>query len=88
MSGPATPKPTKPVETKPDQVRPFQTMSQVVRDLWPAVSEPAPPPAPPPDTIIVHDPAAQAPHDLDDPFFEQRTQARVASAIAEAVQKK
>lgn len=32
--------------------------------------------------IIVHDPAAQEPHDLDDPFFDQEVQQRVASVIA------
>ena len=32
--------------------------------------------------IVVHDPAAQEPHDLDDPFFDQEVQQRVASVIA------
>jgi hypothetical protein len=87
MSGPATPKPTKPVEAKPDQVKPSQTMSQLVRGLWAAAAAPAPAAAPA-GTVIVHDPAAKRPHDLDDPFFDQRAQARMANAIAEAAQKK
>ena len=88
MSGPATPKPTKPVQAKGDPVRPFQTMSQLVRGLWAAVAEPARPLGPPADTVIVHDPAAKRPHDLDDPFFDQRAQTRMANVIAEAAQKK
>jgi hypothetical protein len=88
MSGPATPKPTKPAQAEGDQVGPFQTMSQLVRGLWAAVAAPARPPAPPADTVIVHDPAAKRPHDLDDPFFDPRAQARMANVIAEAAQKK
>jgi hypothetical protein len=38
--------------------------------------------------VIVHDPAAQAPHDLDDPFFDSRVQSRMADVIANAGQKK
>jgi hypothetical protein len=37
--------------------------------------------------VIVHDPAASRPHDLDDPFFERRIQEGVGRAIAEAVLK-
>ncbi|MBI1203184.1 MAG: hypothetical protein GC182_11800 [Rhodopseudomonas sp.] len=32
--------------------------------------------------VIVHDPAADAPHDLDDPFFDRSVQARMADVIA------
>jgi hypothetical protein len=38
--------------------------------------------------IIVHDPAAQRPHDLDDPFFDGAVQDRMGNAIADAGRKK
>ena len=60
-----------------------------VRKLWLALTgrtEPAKQPATPP--VIVHDPAARGPHDLDDPFFDGEVQARVADVIAHAGQKK
>lgn len=88
MSGPAASKPTKPVQANADQGTPLQTMSQLVRGLWAAVAEPTRPPAPPAETVIVHDPAARRPHNLDDPFFDQHAQTRVANLIAEAAQKK
>jgi hypothetical protein len=88
MSGPAAPKPTKPGQAKPDQDRPRQTMSQLIRGLWAAVAAPARPPSLPADTVVVHDPAAKRPHDLDDPYFDQRAQARMANVIAESAQKK
>ena len=88
MSGPATPKSTIPVQAKPDQVKPFQTMSQLVRGLWAAVAKPVQPPSVPGDTVIVHDPAAKRPHNLDDPFFGQRVQTRMANVIAESARKK
>jgi hypothetical protein len=87
MSGPAS-KPTKPVQAKADQVKPRQTMSQLVRGLWAAVAAPTRPPSLPADTVVVHDPAAERPHDLDDPYFDQRAQARMANVIAESAKKK
>lgn len=38
--------------------------------------------------VVLHDPAAQRPHDLDDPFFDPKVQARIAEAITNAAQKK
>jgi hypothetical protein len=38
--------------------------------------------------VVLHDPAAQGPHDLDDPFFDPKVQARIGDAIASATQKK
>jgi len=68
---------------------PIRTMSQAVRKFWFAVSgqkhlgcETAAP------AVVLHDPAAQRPHDLDDPFFDLKVQARIADVIASAVQKK
>ena len=64
-------------------------MPQAVRKLWFAVTgqthlarETAVPP------VVVHDPAARRPHDLDDPFFDLKVQARIASVIASAGHKK
>jgi hypothetical protein len=57
-------------------------MSQLVRGLW---AKPAPLPA---DAVIVHDPDAKRPHDLDDPFFDRRVQSRAAEVIAKARGKK
>ena len=34
--------------------------------------------------VVVHDPAAQRPHDLDDPFFDLKVQARFGDMIASA----
>lgn len=37
--------------------------------------------------VVLHDPAAQQPHDLDDPFFDLKVQARIADVISNRVQK-
>ena len=34
---------------------------------------------------VVHDPAAQRPHDLDDPYFDPKVQRRFADVIAKAM---
>ena len=38
--------------------------------------------------VVLHDPAAQRPHDLDDPFFDQTVQKRFADVISHAVSDK
>jgi hypothetical protein len=38
--------------------------------------------------VILHDPGAQGPHDLDDPFFDPKVQARMADVIAKNAAKK
>jgi hypothetical protein len=38
--------------------------------------------------VVVHDPAASKPHDLDDPFFDRKVQERIGAAIAKAARKK
>ena len=40
-----------------------------------------------PPEVILHDPAASKPHDLDDPFFDRKVQEQVGQAIANATQK-
>lgn len=60
----------------------------LLQKLWRAITgtkRPEPPPVPP---VIIHDPAAQGPHDLDDPFIDTKVQGRVADVIARAAQKK
>ena len=34
--------------------------------------------------VVVHDPMAAKPHDLDDPFFDGKVQERIGGAIAKA----
>jgi hypothetical protein len=38
--------------------------------------------------VILHDPGASKPHDLDDPFFDRKVQGRVGRTIADAARKK
>ena len=38
--------------------------------------------------VFLHDPAAERPHDLDDPFFDNNAQARMGKAIANAKENK
>ena len=46
------------------------------------VDEPASP------EVIVHDPDAERPHDLDDPFFDPKVQSRMAGVITDNATKK
>jgi hypothetical protein len=36
--------------------------------------------------VVLHDPGAERPHDLDDPFFEREVQERIGGMIASAAQ--
>ena len=38
--------------------------------------------------VILHDPGAQRPHDLDDPYFDPKVQSRMANVIAKHAAKK
>jgi hypothetical protein len=38
--------------------------------------------------VVLHDPGSQRPHDLDDPFFDNKVQERIADVISSAAQKK
>jgi len=38
----------------------------------------------PPPQVVVHDPAAAEPRNLDDTFFDEKAQERVGKAIASA----
>ena len=37
-----------------------------------------------PHCVVLHDPSAERPHDLDDPFFEKEVQERIGGVIASA----
>jgi hypothetical protein len=67
----------------------MHTMLQNIRRFWSAMTgqkrsdrETAPPPS------VLHDPAAQRPHDLDDPYFDPKVQKRVGDVIANSVRDK
>ena len=64
---------------------PVHALAQKVRRLFSAAKGKSEPAAP---AVIVHDPAAQRAHDLDDPFFDYDVQKRVADVIADAGRKK
>jgi hypothetical protein len=38
--------------------------------------------------VTIHDPQASSPHDLDDPFHENKVQVRIGNVIANATRKK
>ena len=61
-------------------------MSDLVQSLWASVTGPKPSQALP--EVIVHDPEAKQPHDLDDPFFDRSVQSRMADVIAHSADKK
>jgi hypothetical protein len=70
--------------------RGVRMISQTIRALWHAVTggKRVAPATHPRTGVILHDPAAQRPHDLDDPFFDPAVQARAAELIARAARKK
>ena len=61
-------------------------LTETVRNLWARLSAPSAPAAPDLPPVILHDPAAQKAHDLDDPFFDGSVQSRMADVIAHAGQ--
>lgn len=61
-------------------------ISDLVQNLWASVAGGQPRKALP--EVIVHDPEAKLPHDLDDPFFDRRVQSRMADVIAHSADKK
>jgi transposase len=59
------------------------SLSLIGRRLGGSLSKKEPRPA-----VVDHDPAADRPHDLDDPFFDAKVQRRVAEALAASAQDK
>ena len=58
------------------------SLAQMVRSLWLAVTGQRAARQPTSPQVIVHDPGAERPHDLDDPFFDPKVQSRMADVIA------
>ena len=59
----------------------------MLRSLWLALTGRKPDKRPLP-AVIVHDPAAKAPHDLDDPLLDPHMQQRIGETIARIAAKK
>jgi hypothetical protein len=60
---------------------------KILSAVWRAVAgQKAKPPSSP--RVVLHDPGAERPHDLDDPFHDQEVQARMGKAISTAARKK
>jgi hypothetical protein len=59
----------------------MQRLIQIIRDWWHGAAGDALRPQAPND-VIVHDPGAARPHDLDDPFLDPAVQSRIGDVIA------
>jgi hypothetical protein len=57
-------------------------LRQLIRGFWLALTGAPPAARPATNEVIVHDPGADRPHDLDDPFFDSKVQSRMAGVIA------
>jgi hypothetical protein len=64
------------------------SLGQTIRQFWFAVTGQQSAPEPEPAEVVVHDPGAERPHDLDDPFFDPAVQSRMAGVIADNAKKK
>jgi hypothetical protein len=62
-------------------------LAQTIRHLWGAMTGPDAVRVPASPEVIVHDPGAERPHDLDDPFFDPKVQSRMAAVIADSAKK-
>lgn len=63
------------------------SLGQTIRRFWFTVTGRQSSRAPASPEVIVHDPGAQRPHDLDDPFFDPAVQSRMAGVIADNAKK-
>jgi len=64
------------------------SLVQTVRGFWFAITRQQSHRAKSSPEVIIHDPAARRPHDLDDPFFDPKVQSRIADVIAKNAAKK
>jgi len=64
----------------------FPSESRIVSRLWATLVARLKPRQPP--DFLLHDPAASRPHDMDDPYFDEAVQRRVAAIIASSARKK
>jgi hypothetical protein len=60
----------------------LQLISQSARKFWSGLTSQNAP------AVVLHDPAALRPRDLDDPIFDDKEQKRMANVILDARQKK
>ena len=63
------------------------SLAQTIRHFWFAMTGQPSAREPPSPEVIVHDPGAERPHDLDDPFFDPKVQSRMAGVIAGSAKK-
>jgi hypothetical protein len=61
--------------------------ADTLRHFWSAMTGQSSVGQPAAPEVIVHDPGAARPHDLDDPFFDPKVQARMASVISSNAKK-
>ena len=67
----------------------IRSMLQAVRRFWmAAIGQKSPYPQVAARDAIVHDPAAQRPHNLDDPYFDLKVQKRFADVISHSMRDK
>ena len=63
------------------------SLAHTLRHFWSAMTGQDAVQESPSPKVIVHDPGAARPHDLDDPFFDPKVQERMASVIANNAKK-
>ncbi len=64
-------------------------LTQALQKFWAQLIGPSSPaPRTPVPPVVVHDPAAQRAHDLDDPFFDEKVQKRIGGMIGHASEHK
>jgi hypothetical protein len=63
------------------------SFTQTIRRFWSTVTGQDSNQQSAPPEVIVHDPGAELPHDLDDPFFDPKVQSRMAGVIADNAKK-
>ena len=59
---------------------------KTLQRLWSALHWQSAKAIQPTPEVIIHDPDASKPHDLDDPFFDNKVRERIGSVIARATQ--
>ena len=63
------------------------SLALTIRHFWLAMTAQDPAGGSASPEVIVHDPYAALPHNLDDPFFDPEVQRRMASVIANSAKK-
>ena len=63
------------------------SLAHTIRGFWSTMTGRSPAREPAAPEVIVHDPGAERPHDLDDPFFDPNIQSRMAGVIASNAKK-